>query len=270
MRGDCDMPIDFHADNNRFSYAARQADASWIAAIQEIIDVRGKKVADIACGGGIYAKALASMGATSVTGVDFSEVSLKVAQEYCRDYASINFATGNALNTGLSDNQFDLVLERALIHHLTRNEVQVCFAEALRLLNPGGILIVQDRTPGDCLLPGSTKHIRGYLFSRYPKLIEKEIERRFESEFVISTLQQVGFQDVERRKLWEIRKIYPNFEALRQELLARTGRSILHELTDEELQDLTVYIQGQLQIQDGQEIIEKDRWTIWSARKGER
>jgi hypothetical protein len=100
-------------------------------------------------------------------------------------------------------------------------------------------------------------------------LVEKEIERRFDSEFVMSTLQQVGFQDVERRKLWEIRKIYPNFEALRQEMLARTGRSILHELTDEELQDLTAYIQGQLQIQDGQEIIEKDRWTIWSARKGE-
>jgi ubiquinone/menaquinone biosynthesis C-methylase UbiE len=160
------MPIDFHADNNRFSYAARQADASWIAAIQEIIDVRGKQAADIACGGGIYAKALASMGATSVTGVDFSEVSLKVAQEHCRDYASINFATGNALNTGLSDNQFDLVLERALIHHLVRDDVRVCFAEALRLLKQGGILIVQDRTPGDCLLPGSTRHIRGYLFSQ--------------------------------------------------------------------------------------------------------
>ena len=262
------MPINFHADNNRFNYAARQADAFWMAAISEIIDVRGKKVADIGCGGGIYAKALAEMGAASVTGVDFSEVSLEGARENCRDYASINFATGHALDTGLSDNQFDLVLERALIHHLARNDVQACFAEAFRLLKPGGILIVQDRTPGDCLLPGSAKHIRGYLFSRYPKLIEKEIERRFESEFVISTLQQVGFQDVGRRKLWEIRKIYPNFDALRQELLARTGRSILHELSDEELQDLSAYIQVQLQKQDGQEITERDRWTIWSARKG--
>ena len=264
------MPIDFHADNNRFSYAARHADASWVAAIREIIDVRDKQVADIACGGGIYAKALIEMGAASVTGVDFSEASLEGARENCQNYSSINFVTGDALNTGLSSNQFDLVLERALIHHLARNDVQVCFAEALRLLKPGGVLIVQDRTPGDCLLPGSTKNIRGYFFSRYPKLIEKEIERRFDSEFVITTLQQVGFRDVERHKLWEIRKIYPNFEALRQELLARKGRSILHELTDEELQGLTVYVQGQLQIQDGQEIIEQDRWTIWSARKGER
>lgn len=32
------MPIDFHAESNRFTYARRQADASWIAAIQEIID----------------------------------------------------------------------------------------------------------------------------------------------------------------------------------------------------------------------------------------
>jgi hypothetical protein len=35
------MPIDFHAESNRFSYTTRQADPSWIAAIQSIVDLVG-------------------------------------------------------------------------------------------------------------------------------------------------------------------------------------------------------------------------------------
>ncbi len=263
------MPIDFHAESNRFSYTTRQADPSWVAAIKSIADVRGKRVLDIGCGGGIYSKALAEMGAATVTGVDFSEEALKGARENCRDYASIDFIVGNALSTGLPGQQCDMILERALIHHLGRENVQACFVEALRLLNPGGMLIVQDRTPGDCLLPANPKNLRGYFFVRNPKLIIKEVGRRLDNEFVLSTLQNVGFKHIQEHKLWEIRRTYTNFEELREDLLARIGHSILHELSDEELADLIAYIQEQLQGNSEQEIIERDRWTIWSAQKGE-
>lgn len=39
------------------------------------------------------------------------------------------------------------------------------------------------------------------------------------------------------------RRSYTNFNELREDLLSRTGRSILHELSDEELADLVAYIQ---------------------------
>ena len=259
------MPINFHAEENRHTYATRQADPSWVAAIKSIVHVKGKHVLDIGCGGGIYSKALADMGAAHVTCLDFSEASLSGAREHCQAYANLSFVQGNALDTGLYAQQYDVILERALIHHLRQDDLPACFTEAFRLLKPGGTFIIQDRTPEDCLLPGSSTNIRGYFFERYPPLAEKEVARRYENKPVLQALLHAGFQGVKEQKLWETRAIYPDFDALAQDLLARTGRSILHELTDEDLQDLVSYIREKLQGQT--EIVEQDRWTIWSTMR---
>ncbi len=74
-----------------------------------------------------------------------------------------------------------------------------------------GIYIVQDRTPEDCLIEGNHSSIRGYFFETIPRLIEKEINRRHDSPFVIEKLKEVGIE-VEEVKLWEIRKVYKNKE----------------------------------------------------------
>jgi ubiquinone/menaquinone biosynthesis C-methylase UbiE len=264
------MPIDFHAQENRYTYATRQADSSWMTMVNTIMAVGGKRVLDIGCGEGIYTTALADMGAASVTCLDSSREMLQRARENCGGYTNIDFVLGSALGTGLLAERYDLVLQRALIHSLAQNDLRTSFVEAFRLLRPGGALIVQDQTPEDCLLPGSKTHIRGYIFSRYPRLVNLEVTRRPRSELVLQTLRQVGFRSVEERKFWETRAVYPNLEALTDDLLARTGNSILHELTDAELQDLVTYItyvQEQLQHADDAEIVERDCWTIWSAAK---
>jgi ubiquinone/menaquinone biosynthesis C-methylase UbiE len=264
------MPIDFHTQKNRYTYATRRADSSWMTMVNTIIAVGGKRVLDIGCGEGIYTKALADMGAASVTGLDSSREMLQRARENCRGYTNIDFVPGSALGTGLLAERYDLVLQRALIHRLAQNELRTCFVEAFRLLRPGGALIVQDQTPEDCLLPGSKTHIRGYFFSRYPRLAHLEVTRRPRNELVLQALRQVGFQSVEEGKFWETCAVYPNLEALTDDLLARTGSSILHELTDAELQDLATYItyvQEQLQDAGDAEIVEQDCWTIWSALK---
>ncbi len=245
------MPIDFHAQENRYTYATRQADSSWMTMVNTIVAVGGRRVLDIGCGEGIYTKALADMGAASVTGLDSSREMLQRARENCSGYTNI-------------------ILQRALIHRLAQNDLRTCFVEAFCLLRPGGALIVQDQTPEDCLLPGSKTYIRGYFISRYPRLANLEVTRRSRSELVLQTLRQVGFRSVEERKFWETLAVYPNLEALTNDLLARTGNSILHELTDAELQDLVTYItyvQEQLQHADDAEIVEQDCWTIWSAVK---
>ena len=87
---------------------------------------------------------------------------------------------------------------------------------------------------------------------------------------VLQTLRQVGFLRTEERKVWETRAIYANLDSLTADLLARTGRSILHELTDNELQDFVTYItyiEEHALNDDGTEIVEQDRWTIWSGMK---
>ncbi|RFA34219.1 SAM-dependent methyltransferase [Virgibacillus dokdonensis] len=258
------MGINFHNQRNRITYTTRRADNSWIRTINKLISIREiSKAADIGCGGGIYSKAMADIGVSSVTGVDFSKSILKGARENCKEYNNISFQYGNALETGLDNNSFDFVLERALIHHI--KDLQSCFKEAYRVLKDNGFYIIQDRTPEDCLLEGNDNHIRGYFFDCFPKLTKKEINRRHNSQVVISMLKATGFKDIKQVKFWEIRKMHENKKELLKDLSDRTGRSILHELSNKELKYLTKYIDTL--ITTDKSIVEKDRWTVWRAVK---
>lgn len=262
------MPIDFHAERNRHTYASRDAHESWMGMVQSLVDVKGSKVVDIACGGGIYSKVFADFGAAAVTGVDFSEEMVKGAREKCAGYQQVEFVVGDAQATGLESGAYDVVLQRALIHHLDVETMQRGFAEAARVLRSGGVLLVQNRTPEDCLLPGGKEHMRGYFFDRYPRLKDKEVKRRHASETVQAALCGAGFSAIEEIQFWEVRRYYSTLEELRQDLLSRTGRSLLHELSDAELQDLVTYITDQLTAAGVTEgIVEQDRWTIWKAVK---
>ncbi|MFB7158824.1 class I SAM-dependent methyltransferase [Lysinibacillus sp. NPDC056232] len=258
------MGIDFHNKDNQTTYTTRHADHSWMEIMKELVPIMNTfKAADIGCGGGIYAKALADMGVTSVIGVDFSQAMLVGAKENCKDYHHLTFKQGNALATGLDDDSFQLVLERALIHHI--QDLKACFQEAFRILEDKGIYIIQDRTPEDCLLKGDNGHIRGYFFERFPKLKEKEIKRRHSSELVVETLKEIGFSEITEVKLLETRNVYEQKDQLLNDLRERTGRSILHELDDTELNDLLNYIDQAISTESS--IVEKDRWTIWKAVK---
>jgi len=182
---------------------------------------------------------------------------LKGAANNCKNIQNVTFLKGDASQSNLPANEIDIVLERALIHHL--NDLHACFKEAFRILKDGGILIVQDRTPVNCLLPGDESHIRGYFFEKFSQLIDKEISRRYDSGQVQQALESNGFRLAKTVSLWKTRRVY-------KDLLLRTGRSILHDLTDEELQDLISFIDAKL---NGSQppIIEKDSWTVWFAIK---
>ncbi|WP_280771712.1 class I SAM-dependent methyltransferase [Salipaludibacillus daqingensis] len=259
------MGIDFHNKENSKTYTTRHADNSWMEEVRQLLPMEKKhmKALDIGCGGGIYSKALADMGIGSVKGVDFSEVMLEGARKNCKEYKNISFMHGNAFETGLDGNEYDLLLERALIHHI--QDLSACFSEAYRLLKHDGFYIVQDRTPDDCLVKGDDTHIRGYFFELFPKLVKKETSRRHKSKSVINMLYKTGFTNIKEIKLWEIRNEYDNKEQLLKDLRGRTGRSILHELDDEELELLINHIDKSLSTSTN--IVEKDRWTIWMAVK---
>jgi ubiquinone/menaquinone biosynthesis C-methylase UbiE len=255
------MAIDFHAAANRNTYATRQADDGWQAAMRRLVDPAGKRIADIGCGGGIYSRAWREIGAQTVMGVDFSRAMADTARERLVGLDGLSFRQGDATATGLSSGSADIVFERALIHHLKTYEP--CFAEAHRVLGEDGRLIVQDRTPDDVQVPGSAEHIRGYFFEYFPRLLAVEAGRRPTDAAVRAALRATGFRDIESFTFWEIRKIHPDRQALRKDLAARTGRSILHELDDSELDRLIAHVGGQVPAEGP--IVEKDRWTVWSA-----
>ena len=257
------MNIDFHAPANRYSYAGREVQSDWVAVVRSLVDPAARRVADIGCGGGIYSAAWAALGAAEVTGVDFSAEMVRTATEKNRGRTNIAFRQGDALATGLPSESADIVFERALIHHL--KDYDACFHEVARLLARGGRAIVQDRTPEDVSLPGSPEHIRGYFFECFPRLLETEKARRPTTQAVEGALSRAGFGALKTVTVWETRKRYDDFQGLAADLLGRVGRSILHALTDAELNELARFI-GQ-RLPANAPVVEKDRWTIWSGTK---
>lgn len=257
------MSINFHDENNKYTYAIRNAHISWAEMVKNITEIQNKQIIDIGCGGGIYTKELALMGAKNVVGLDFSKEILQAAKENCNNFSNISFIHGDAHNIPYPNETFDIVISRAVIHHL--QDIPTFLREASRILNKNGVLILQDRTIEDCTIPGSPEHIRGYFFSLFPKLIEIESKRRPKTNTIQTALQKHSLHVLPAQTQWEIRKIHDSVEALLQDLSPRTGRSILYELTDDELSQLLQHIQTALQ--NVSPIIERDRWTIWSAMK---
>ncbi|HEY4371628.1 MAG TPA: methyltransferase domain-containing protein [Burkholderiales bacterium] len=264
------MTIDFHQAQNRYSYATRHADPGWAQAMQQRLApgadlaayLADKCVADVGCGGGIYSLAWRELGAQAVEGVDFSAQMVQTAAERAAGDAQLHFRQGEAGATGLESASVDIVFERALIHHL--KDYGPCCAEALRVLKPGGVVILQDRTPEDVALPGAPTHLRGYFFECFPRLKQFEGGRRPPRAKVEEALREAGFTQVASNTLEEVRKRYAGFAELEADLAARTGRSILHELSDDELRDLIAFIKGKL---PAGPIVEQDRWTMWTGVK---
>ncbi|HLR44881.1 MAG TPA: class I SAM-dependent methyltransferase [Brevibacterium sp.] len=263
------MAIDFHDRRNAGTYAAREADHSWRRAIARLVNPTDLRVVDVGCGGGIYSTTLAQMGATQVTGIDSSAQMVHDARHRAEtaDIPAITFQQGSAEWTGLPDACADLVLQRALIHHLA--DPSVAFAEARRILKPGGTLLVQDRTMADVMVPASAQHLRGWFFELFPRLVDVEAARRPSGDEVDAWLREAGLAVVGHHRLSERRSTYANLQELNADLRARTGRSILHELTDEELTRLVDEICGNIadSVSDGEPIHEIDHWTVWEARK---
>jgi len=108
---------------------------------------RGMNVADIGCGIGIIAGRIADMVGPSgeCVGIDDSEAQIEVARRRAaesRSRPNLSFQVGSAYQTGLPDGALSAVYARFLLMHLARPTDAI--AEMIRLLRPGGILIVED------------------------------------------------------------------------------------------------------------------------------
>ena len=254
------MGIDFQDAANSRTYSGRTADGSWRSAALALTDPVGADVADVGAGGGTYTRAWHELGAATVAAVDSSAPILSAARDSHGDLPGVRFVLGDAAATGLPDGSVDIVFERALVHHVP--DLLAVVAEARRVLRPGGVYLVQDRTADDAFEPGSPSHPRGWFFDVFPRLRAVESARRPDTEKVFGAMGEAGFRHLSARSLWETRRAYADREDYVSEIRQRTGRSILHELTDDELEHLVERLRFLLP--EGP-VIERDRWTLWRA-----
>lgn len=252
------MPIDFHDPANWRTYSGREADSSWRDAAVALVDPVAAHVVDIGCGGGTYVRAWHELGAATVTGIDSSAPILEAARQSNEHLTGVSFHPGDAADTGLDAGCADVVFERALIHHVP--DLGAVAAEAARILRPGRILVIQDRTPEDVAQPGSATNPRGWLFDVFPRLLDVENARRPTRAAVTTALASAGFEKVTATQLWEVRRRYADRSDYLAEIGERTGRSILHELTAAELAQLVAELERRLP--EGP-LVEQDRWTLW-------
>lgn len=141
-----DEPLTWQAAQKRLRSSFDQVLAQHITQpVQEILD--------IGCSVGISTLALhrfyQSQQDTPVRtiGLDLSPYMLTVAQHRDANGEIAQWLHANAEETGLPDHSFDLVTLQFVIHELPRQATTAIFREALRLLRPGGHLVIVDNNP---------------------------------------------------------------------------------------------------------------------------
>jgi ubiquinone/menaquinone biosynthesis C-methylase UbiE len=118
----------------------------------------GMRVAEIGCGIGITARWVSAQVCPggSVTGVDSSSEQLHIATKRATEAGTtgLSFREGNAYETDLPRDSFDLVYARFLLCHLA--DPAKALAEMGSLLKRGGILVCEDHDDGGILTEPAT------------------------------------------------------------------------------------------------------------------
>jgi ubiquinone/menaquinone biosynthesis C-methylase UbiE len=117
--------------------------AAWHALIERHLGPGdGRKALDLASGTGVISHLMDDLG-YRVTGIDWSEAMLERARAKVASRGrTIRFHLGDAESTLEPDDSYDVIITRHLVWTLV--DPQACFREWLRVLKPGGKLLVID------------------------------------------------------------------------------------------------------------------------------
>lgn len=129
-------------------------------------------ILDLGCSVGMSTFALQELyPQAKITGLDLSPYFLSVAEYRAQErQTKINWVHAAAESTGLQDTSFDLVSIFLMCHELPQSATREIFAEARRLLRPGGHLAIMDMNPQSEIYKQMPPYILTLLKSTEPYL----------------------------------------------------------------------------------------------------
>lgn len=167
--------------------------ADEVRRVLEGVDLRGRNVLDIGCGlGAIDVLLVREHGAASVTGIDLEPELVRLATERAAKAGLGGRIDARVVRVGplqFSDARFDVVFSKDSLVQIP--DKRTIFAEAARVLKPGGLLVMSD-------------WLRGSEGPYSPELLEffrlEGITYNMASfDQTVSALAGAGFTDIEIR-----------------------------------------------------------------------
>ena len=149
----------------------------------------GTPVLDLCCGSGEAAAPWLAAG-FSVTGLDLSPLALALA---ARRHPSLKRVEGLAEEPPLQDDSFCAIQLSVALHEFPRRERELVLRQSMRLLKPGGWLVIVDLHPA-----GPWLRLPQQLFCA---LFETDTATSMLEDDLPSQLQQLGFTAVTQELL---------------------------------------------------------------------
>jgi 2-polyprenyl-6-hydroxyphenyl methylase/3-demethylubiquinone-9 3-methyltransferase len=114
--------------------------------------LKGLKILDVGCGGGLLAEPLARLGG-AVTGLDASSEAIEVAHAHAEAGGlTVDYRLGSVEELAKKKTRYDLITALEIVEHVA--DLDSFIASLAGLLRPGGLLVMStlNRTPKSFLL----------------------------------------------------------------------------------------------------------------------
>jgi ubiquinone/menaquinone biosynthesis C-methylase UbiE/DNA-binding transcriptional ArsR family regulator len=184
-------------DRMRLDLFGRRADVALLGLLDE-----SWKVADLGCGTGAVSQALAPF-VNQVIAVDESNAMLSAARKRLRGVENVDIRNGRLEAIPIADDEVDVALLFLVLHYAT--EPAKVIAEAVRVLKPGGRVLVLDMMPHD---RQDLRQTMGHLW------------QGFDSETLTDWMQAAGLEG------FRYNPLPPDPEARGPNLFAASGRRV--------------------------------------------